>query len=49
VPVAGSVIDLTADSPVTPVLLIAKQTSINQSAIFLDDSIDISSPVKQSR
>jgi hypothetical protein len=46
VPVADSVIDLTADSPVSTVP-IAEQT--NQSVITLDDTIDVSSPVKQAR
>jgi len=46
VPVADSVIDLTADSPVTTVPL-TDQT--NQSVISLDDAIDVSSPVKQAR
>jgi hypothetical protein len=43
------VIDLTVDSPVTPVLPIAEQTSTNQSVVFVDDSFDVSSPVKQAR
>ena len=45
-PVADSVIDLTADSPVSTVP-ITEQT--NQSVITLDDTIDVSSPVKQAR
>jgi len=46
VPVADSVIDLTADSPVTSVP-ITEQT--NQSVISLDDTIDVSSPVERTR
>ena len=46
VPVADSVIDLTADSPVST-LPVTEQT--NQSVITLDDTIDESSPVKQTR
>ena len=47
-PLAGSVIDLTLDSPVSPVP-IAEQTGTKQSVVFLYDSIDISSPIKQAR
>jgi hypothetical protein len=51
VPVAGSVIDLTGDSPVNQLAPVenAGQTSTNQSVIFLDDSMDVSSPAKQAR
>jgi len=46
VPVADSVIDLTADSPVSNIP-IAEHT--NQSVISVDDTIDISSPVTPTR
>jgi len=46
VPVADSVIDLTADSPVTSVP-VTEQT--NQSVISLNDTIDVSSPVERTR
>jgi hypothetical protein len=46
VPVADSVIDLTVDSPVSTVP-ITEQT--NQIVVSLNDTIDVSSPVKQAR
>jgi hypothetical protein len=51
VPVAGSVVDLTGDSPVNQLasVPIAGQTGTNQSVILLDDSFDVSSPAKQTR
>lgn len=45
-PVADSVIDLTVDSPVSTVP-ITEQT--NQIVVSLNDTIDVSSPVKQAR
>jgi hypothetical protein len=59
VPVADSVIDLTADSPVStvpidltpdsPVSTVPITERTDQSVVSLDDTIDISSPVKQAR
>jgi len=45
-PVADSVIDLTADSPVR---IVPTTEQTNRSAISLDDTIDVSPEVKQTR
>jgi hypothetical protein len=50
-PVAGSAIDLTGDSPVNQLAPLQNtgQSSANDSVILLNDSIDLSSPAKQAR
>jgi hypothetical protein len=58
VSVAGSVIDLTVDSPVNQLAAVytagsfageTGDSSTNQSVIVLDDTIDISTPATQKR